>query len=228
MKKIFALILAVALFAVSAASADETQGYAAGFSALILAVEDGTLLVEDVESQTQYEVHLSDQSQIISDGPLYEGNFVTIQYDGKATRSDPAQITAGCVTRFTVSGPVAEISEQDNTLLVDDKLGSQVLVRLPDVFKAGDYEGCYVVVCFSGAMTMSLPGQVNALTVDSFYAKYGVVTSLEDGQMMIDSEGTPWQVNFDEKTRGQNMAQIGDTVRVSLSPSGGIVFTRTG
>lgn len=91
------------------------------------------------------------------------GQFAQVIYDGKLTRSLPAQAYALRVGVYPVAGEVKEIGEGSMTI-VRAEAGDEVIVYLPE----GAPEiavGMQVTAYTNGAVTMSLPAQTNALGV---------------------------------------------------------------
>ena len=84
-------------------------------------------------------------------------------YDGKMTRSIPAQITALLVGVYAVEGEVTEIADGRITVKRADT-GEEVIITLPEnaqEIAVGDAITAYT----TGAMTMSLPPQMNAVAI---------------------------------------------------------------
>ena len=94
---------------------------------------------------------------------LAVGQIVLVLYDGKMTRSLPAQVYGLKVGMYAVRGEVAAVEEGAITL-VREEIGDEVIVFLPEgapqIF-VGDSVTAYT----NGAMTMSLPAQTTALGV---------------------------------------------------------------
>ena len=91
------------------------------------------------------------------------GQVVVVFYDGKMTRSLPAQVYGLKVGMYPVRGEVTAIDEGSMTI-VREEIGDEVIVFLPegaDAVAVGDK----VVAYTNGAMTMSLPAQTTALGI---------------------------------------------------------------
>lgn len=91
------------------------------------------------------------------------GQYVQVLYDGKMTRSLPAQIYALKVGMYAISGEV-KAAEEGSITLLRDEIGDEVIVFLPE----GAQEiavGSHVIAYTNGAMTMSLPAQTTALGI---------------------------------------------------------------
>lgn len=91
------------------------------------------------------------------------GKYVQILYDGKMTRSLPAQIYALKVGMYAISGEVKAVEEGAITL-VRDEIGDEVIVYLPEGAPQMAV-GSRVIAYTNGAMTMSLPAQTTALGI---------------------------------------------------------------
>ena len=91
------------------------------------------------------------------------GQFVQVLYDGKMTRSIPAQVYGLKVGMYPVRGEVTALEEGSITL-VREEIGDEVIVFLPEgapEITVGDQ----VIAYTNGAMTMSLPAQTTALGI---------------------------------------------------------------
>lgn len=122
--------------------------------------EEGFVLV--VSDNLSYEVLPMPDSLPEALPALESGMSVTVIYDGKETRSIPAQITGYKVVVPMISGIIDSI--EGNALTVtDEATGSKVIVTVADAaaFEAGKR----VHAVYNGAMTLSLPPQVNATHV---------------------------------------------------------------
>ena len=84
-------------------------------------------------------------------------------YDGKLTRSIPAQAAALAVNIYPLAGTVDEVQEDGRVLVTPTDGGEQVLLSLPDdvTVEAGETATFYT----TGVATMSLPAQMNAIGV---------------------------------------------------------------
>ncbi|MBQ7885611.1 MAG: hypothetical protein IJ313_01815 [Clostridia bacterium] len=91
------------------------------------------------------------------------GQTAVILYDGKMTRSIPAQITALKIGVYEVKGTVTEVAEGRITV-VKAEGGDEVVLTLPESspeINVGDAITAYT----TGVSTMSLPPQMNAITI---------------------------------------------------------------
>ena len=130
----------------------------------IIEIADGYIVIMDhVHGAVQ--VNLSDDT--LYDGADLEelavGQFIQVMYDGKMTRSIPAQVTALKVGLYPVSGVVSAIGEGSVTLSREE-IGDEVIVFLPEgaaVPSVGDSVTAYT----NGAMTMSIPAKTHAIGV---------------------------------------------------------------
>lgn len=94
---------------------------------------------------------------------LKVGQVAVILYDGKMTRSLPAQITALKIGVYEVKGTVTEIAEGRVTISKAEG-GDEVVLTLPEgaaEIAVGDTITAYT----TGVSTMSLPPQMNAISV---------------------------------------------------------------
>ena len=93
---------------------------------------------------------------------LAVGQTVQILYDGKMTRSLPAQITALKIGVYAVQGTVQAIEDGCMTILQAE--GGEVVLTLPESMPeiaVGDAITAYT----TGVSTMSLPPQMNAVAI---------------------------------------------------------------
>ena len=130
----------------------------------ITEIADGYIVMETL-MHGMVQVNLGDDTLYDGADPdeLAVGQYIQVMYDGKMTRSLPAQITALKVGLYPVSGVVKEVAENSVTLSREE-IGDEVIVFLPEGAEAlsvGDSVTAYT----NGAMTMSLPAQTNAIGV---------------------------------------------------------------
>ena len=130
----------------------------------ITEIADGYIVMETL-MHGMVQVNLGDDTLYDGADPdeLAVGQYIQVMYDGKMTRSLPAQITALKVGLYPVSGVVKELGENSVTLSREE-IGDEVIVFLPEGAEAlsvGDSVTAYT----NGAMTMSLPAQTNAIGV---------------------------------------------------------------
>ena len=93
---------------------------------------------------------------------LAVGQTAVILYDGKMTRSLPAQITALKIGVYAVQGTVTEIEE--GRMTVNQGEEGEVVLTLPESMPeitVGDAITAYT----TGVSTMSLPPQMNAIAI---------------------------------------------------------------
>ena len=96
-------------------------------------------------------------------GEVAVGQFVTVLYDGKMTRSLPAQVYALRVGVYPIAGEVTQVGEGSVTI-VRAETGDEVIVSLPE--GAPQLEaGMQVTVYTNGMMTMSIPAQTHAIGI---------------------------------------------------------------
>lgn len=120
--------------------------------------EDGILL--RAQDGTEVFVIIDDDTSDNTDTPLDIGSFVTVLTDGSQTKSIPAQVYALQITCCTISGTVAEVT-QDTALLKTQELGDVQLNFPPDM--ALPVVGEEINVSHNGAFTMSIPPQTAVL-----------------------------------------------------------------
>lgn len=177
MNKIFALLL-TAVFAMTgvgslATSTDEAaiittptdlEAEMYEISGTVIELGDGFIVFKDQDGQI-VQANMNDETAqmiVLPDGVIALGDYVTVFYDGKMTRSIPAQITALAINSAVCVGQVGEIGE-DWFMLATEL--DEIQVNCTPEKLAGIAAGAQVKVYFSGAMTLSLPAQIGALLI---------------------------------------------------------------
>lgn len=153
-----------------AALTDETQTEDGMTQAYMLhgqitEITDEYLMLEGTEQGT-VQVNLLDDTLYdgaIQQSELAVGQYAEVLYDGKLTRSIPAQAAALAVNIYPLAGTVDEVQEDGRVLVTPTDGGEQVLLSLPDdvTVEAGETATFYT----TGVATMSLPAQMNAIGV---------------------------------------------------------------
>lgn len=131
----------------------------------ITEITDEYLMLEGTEQGT-VQVNLLDDTLYdgaIQQSELAVGQYAEVLYDGKLTRSIPAQAAALAVNIYPLAGTVDEVQEDGRVLVTPMDGGAQVLLSLPDdvTVEAGETATFYT----TGVATMSLPAQMNAIGV---------------------------------------------------------------
>jgi hypothetical protein len=131
----------------------------------ITEITDEYLMLEGTEQGT-VQVNLLDDTLYdgaIQQSELAVGQYAEVLYDGKLTRSTPAQAAALAVNIYPLAGTVDEVQEDGRVLVTPTDGGAQVLLSLPDdvTVEAGETATFYT----TGVATMSLPAQMNAIGV---------------------------------------------------------------
>ena len=163
-------------------------------------IVDGGFVMEDIE---RGKVMLNVSEETVWDGMasqdgLSEGQYVLVDFDGRMTFSLPPQAHADRVGMYTLEGMVAEVYE-DGMLLQGDPIHGDVIVNFAQAMPHV-HQGMIVTVWYDGVMALSLPGQVTAkhITVPEIS---GTVSELaEDGFLLTDESGVPYQVILAEDT----------------------------
>ena len=131
----------------------------------ITEITDEYLMLEGTEQGT-VQVNLLDDTLYdgaIQQSELAVGQYAEVLYDGKLTRSIPAQAAALAVNVYPLAGTVDEVQEDGRVLVTPTDGGEQVLLSLPEdvTVEAGETATFYT----TGVATMSLPAQMNAIGV---------------------------------------------------------------
>ena len=117
----------------------------------------------DAGEMGMIQANLSDDTLIEGVDELVVGQTAVILYDGKMTRSLPAQITALKIGVYEVKGTVTEVADGRVTITKTEG-GDEVVLTLPEgaaEIAVGDTITAYT----TGVSTMSLPPQMNAISV---------------------------------------------------------------
>lgn len=210
------MVMALPVFAEPATDATENPDMGTEIAVIagtVLEVTEGESLLIDAGEQGEIMALINEETNMdIGEGAIAAGDYVYIDYDGKMTRSIPAQITAMTVRRHVIEGDVAEVYADDNAVLLNMGENEQVYVRLPESWAGQKVDAVHMTVYFDGVMTMSLPGQINAGLVIPGYAMQGEVTQINRDYIMLGEGEEAIQVNFEEGTLPQCL-NVGDIVR---------------
>ena len=117
----------------------------------------------DVGDMGQIQANLSEDTLIEGVEELAIGQTAIVTYDGKMTRSLPAQITALRVGVYEVRGTVKTV-EDGRVTVEKTEGGDEVVLTLPEdapALAVGDVITAYT----TGISTMSLPPQMNAIAI---------------------------------------------------------------
>ena len=129
-------------------------------------MEDGSILILTNQGE-EIVIHLHDET-INELEEIVPGQFIIADYNGMMTRSLPPQISADHLYVYTMDGIVTELIEDEETraFLMETELHGIVMVRLPEDIILPTLEE-HVRIHFNGVMTLSLPGQINALGMET-------------------------------------------------------------
>ena len=132
----------------------------------ITEITDEYLMLEGTE-QGKVQVNLLDDTLYngaIQQSELAVGQYAEVLYDGKLTRSIPAQAAALAVNVYPLTGTVDEVQEDGRVLVTPTDGGAQVLLSLPEgtTVAVGETATFYT----TGVATMSIPEQMNAIGVE--------------------------------------------------------------
>ena len=130
-------------------------------SGTITEITDEYVMI-DAGEMGMVQANTSDDTLIEGVEELVIGQTAVILYDGKMTRSLPAQITALKIGVYEVKGTVTAIEEGRAT--IDQGENGEVVLTLPESMPeiaVGDVITAYT----TGISTMSLPPQMNAIAV---------------------------------------------------------------
>lgn len=166
MTKIIAILSAVLLAAFgltvtsTEAITDDASIAAGEAQSLIGTVEEITneyYLIMSLEGQ-RFQVNLDASTVFDGETPAL-GDLIHVLYDGKMTRSIPAQVTALSIGCYYHIGSIVELTQEGFTLDSNEQI---IEVHAQQELLEGLENGQQVKVYTNGIMTMSLPAQVNA------------------------------------------------------------------
>ncbi len=212
MKKTIALLLAALLMTVLLPGGAQTQETLQG---TITETSDGRFLLAD-DTYGEVWIAYDDTTEWEGLSAPQTNLYVTVAYNGVMTRSMPPQAQALRVSRHTLSGMVLAYDGDMHALLLATLTLGEVLVLLPGAAEAYP-PGDFVTVAYNGVMTMSYPGQVNALAVHRHESLTGVIAAVEDGHIMIGEGDAAVWVNIDDNTRLYGELYAGERVVVYYS-----------
>lgn len=155
-KTVLSLLLAAAMLLSLGAFAEPAPAALAG---VVTEITDEGMLVS-TEAYGDVMVLIGEGCATDASRAIICGDYVHVDYDGKMTRSLPAQVTASAVRMYCLTGSVAESYPEENAVLLITETHGEVFVRLPK--DAKEVFAPQVTCYFNGVMTMSLPPQISA------------------------------------------------------------------
>ena len=163
--KIVSILLALLtlISGTAAASFDPEADLQTQHGYILEMLDDGSFLLLNQDNQT---VQVNTDENTVTDlaEPLHIGQYVVVDYDGKLTRSLPAQLYAQHIFGATLKGIVSAVNEREVTL-IEDETQQEYIVHLPEDVELPT-EGEHIAVHFNGVIAMSLPAQLSALAWD--------------------------------------------------------------
>lgn len=211
MKNIFVILFA-ALFILSAAFADPVSEELIPLEGMVIESYEDGWLIENAELG-EVKVLISEETYIETMRDIIPGDYLYIDYNGMMTRSLPPQITASVVRMYVLTGSVAEMNAEENTVLLNTDTHGEVMVHLPDEWTDHEIDSEYMTVYFNGAMTMSIPAQVSAGVALPGYTLQGAVTEIAEGSLLIGEGMEAVQVNYAAALLPENV-NVGDIILV--------------
>jgi len=217
MKKIFALILALALmipaFAETATSTEAEIEYFT-LEGIVTDVTEEFFLLDTME-QGEIQVNYDENTYFSNEIPFAAGQYAYVTYNGQMTRSLPAQVYAIAVNVSLLTGEITEIDLENNALHILNDLHGLVIVHLPETDSAENYEvGSLIGVYHTGAMMMSLPPQIGAGLIINLYTLAGTVTEITENTVLFESDSVPYQINLTEATAITGELTVGASITV--------------
>lgn len=163
--KIVSILLALLtlISGTAAASFDPEADLQTQHGYILEMLDDGSFLLLNQDNQT---VQVNTDENTVTDlaEPLHAGQYVVVDYDGKLTRSLPAQLYAQHIFGATLKGIVSAVNEREVTL-IEDETQQEYIVHLPEDVELPT-DGEHIAVHFNGVIALSLPAQLSALAWD--------------------------------------------------------------
>ena len=212
MKKLLSILLAIIALCI-AAFAEPAATELVPIEGLVLEIsEDGGYLI-NTETHGEVMALMNEETFVESDGEISVGDYLYIDYDGQMTRSLPPQITASVIRMYRIEGAIVEHFAEENAVMLSTETHGEVYATLPEEWSGQEIDAESLTIYFNGAMTMSLPPQINAGFVAPLYSLQGSVTEIADTHLVLGEGMEAVQVNFEEGSLPQNL-QVGDVIRV--------------
>ena len=212
MKKIFAILFA-ALFICCGAFAELDSYPLLSMEGIVLEIaEDGGYLINTIE-HGDVQVLVGDETYIEASRDISVGDYLYIDHDGQMTRSLPPQITASVVRMYCLEGSIIESYPEENAVMLMTETHGEVYATLPEDWAGQEITAETLTVYFNGAMTMSLPPQINAGYAVPGYSIQGIVTEIAEDYLIIGEELEAVQVNLAEGVLPEDV-KTGDVIRV--------------
>lgn len=117
----------------------------------------------DAGEMGMIQANTTDDTLIEGVEELKVGQTAVILYDGKMTRSLPAQITALKIGVYEIKGTVTEIADGRATI-VNAENGEETVLTLPESMPEIAVDDV-ITAYTTGVSTMSLPPQMNAIAI---------------------------------------------------------------
>lgn len=222
MKKLFALVLALLMIAAlpvyaETETTEEIEIEYQTIEGIVTEITD-TYFILDNTDLGEVQVNFDENSYFSEEIPFACGQYAFVTYGGMMTRSLPPQIYAESVMVSRMIGSVVSADEESNAIVIMTDLHGEVVVHLMETDSAVNYnEGDLIMVYNSGAMAMSLPPQIGGSLIMRLYTVTGTITEIGEGYVVIDENGTIYQINFaPDTTVTANSAEmkVGDSVTV--------------
>jgi len=123
----------------------------------VIEITDEFILIQTADGQ-QVQVNLSAET-LFAGKEISVGDYIHVTYNGQMTFSIPAQIAALTIGCYAHTGVISELGE---TSFVLTTAIEPLIVNAPAELLANLTDGMTVTVYSNGAMTMSLPAQIDA------------------------------------------------------------------
>ncbi len=158
--------------------------------------EEGYLIYNETNGEVLVLVGEATVIEKAEDSEIAVNDYIYVDHNGAMTMSIPAQVNAQVVRMHKLEGDVTEVYAEENAVLLNTLTHGEVRVTLPEVWKDTAFDAAYLTVYFNGAMTMSIPAQVNAGHAVPGYFAQGEVTEIAEEYIMLTTEEGEMQVNF--------------------------------
>ncbi|MGI6174108.1 MAG: hypothetical protein ACOYI8_09475 [Christensenellales bacterium] len=156
----FMMFALLALGGISAGAQEIEDARLEGF---VLHSEEEMILL-DTQEYGEIQVNVDENTAFEGIDPMPEENaYLYITYDGNMSASLPGQIYAQKVEAFVISGEVLDAAE-GYLRIAEDDTAEEVIVLLPEGAEL-PIVGLRIRAYTDGMMALSLPPQVNALSI---------------------------------------------------------------
>lgn len=185
---------------------------------IVEVLEDGSYLLQELSGTgDQIKVILSENATEESEWAIGLDDVVLVRYTGTISSDNPPEADAETISSHSLEGPVTQVNEEANRVLINSTQMGEVWATLPETEQAASYENKYVRIYYNGIMALSYPGQVTALSIQEVFTETGDIIEVSDNHFLMKWGDSELIVNFDSHTKVIESFDVGDTVIVYYS-----------